>query len=88
MQVKCAEVLLLQAQDEDLSLQVNLKLDKVFQKIDLLADFNPLVRWFIRTFKAKPTATSFYSVGSGRLSLSGREKALACTAIHELVGNT
>jgi hypothetical protein len=78
---------LLRARDKDLSLEVDLKLDKVFQKIDPLADFNPLVRWFIRTFKAKPSITSFFSGGSGKFSFAGQDKALACTAIHELVSN-
>jgi hypothetical protein len=66
---------------------MDLHLDKVFQKIDPLADFNPLVRFLIRTFKGKPSITSFFSVGSGKLNLSGRESALTCTAVHELVRN-
>jgi len=74
-------------QDEDVSLEMNLQLEKVFQRIDPLADFNPLVRFLIRTFKAKPSITSFYSIGAGKLNLSGRENALTCTAIHELVRN-
>jgi len=79
---------LVKAQDQDLSLELNLDLEKVFQRIDLLADFNPVVRWLIRTFKAKPTITSYFSTGSGRLNLGGRQIALTCTAIHELVRNT
>jgi hypothetical protein len=78
---------LVKLQDEDVSLEMNLRLEKVFQKIDPLADFNPLTRFLIRTFKAKPSITSFYSVGAGNLNLSGRENALTCTAIHELVRN-
>jgi len=85
--IELPETLLLRAHDEVLSLVVDLKLQRVFQRIDPLADFNPLVRWFIRTFKAKPSITSFFSVGSGRLSFSGREKALTCKAVHELVRN-
>jgi hypothetical protein len=74
-------------QDEDLSLEIDLRLEKVFQKIDPLADFNPLVRFLVRTFKAKPSITSFHSVGAGTLNLAGQEKALTCTAVHELVRN-
>jgi hypothetical protein len=79
---------LVKAHDQDLSLELNLDLEKVFQRIDLLADFNPVVRWLIRTFKAKPTITSYFSTGSGRLNLGRRQIALTCTAIHELVRNT
>jgi hypothetical protein len=75
---------LVKARDQDLSLELNLHLEKVFQRIDLLADYNPIVRWLIRTFKAKPTITSYFSTGSGRLSLGGRQIALTCTAVHEL----
>jgi len=78
---------LVKLQDEDLSLEMNLRLEKVFQKIDPLADFNPLVRFLIRTFKAKPSIISLYSVGPGTLNLAGRENALTCTAVHELVRN-
>ena len=74
-------------QDKDLSLELNLQLENVFQKVDLLADFNPLVRFLIRTFKAKPITMAFLSVGTGKLNLSGQENALTCTAIHELVRN-
>jgi hypothetical protein len=77
----------LSIQDEGLSLQVDLELRNVFQRIDLLADFNPLVRFLIRTFKAKPTITSFFSTGSGRLAYSGQQKTLDCRAVHELVKN-
>ena len=75
-------------EDENLSLEMNLRLEKVFQRIDPLADFNPLVRFLIRTFKAKPSITSLYSIGEGKLNLSGHENTLTCTAIHELVRNT
>jgi len=85
--IEYPETYILKAQDEDLSLEINLKLGKVFQKIDLLADYNPLARLFIRTFKAKPVAMAFFSTGSGKLSFSGQQKTLACTAIHELVRN-
>jgi hypothetical protein len=78
---------LVKAQDQDLSLELNLHLEKVFQRIDLLADYNPVVRWLIRTFKAKPTITSYFSTGSGNFSFSGRQIALTCTAVHELVRN-
>jgi hypothetical protein len=73
--------------DEGLSLEVELKLQRVFQRIDLLADFNPLLRFAIRTFKAKPTITSLFSVGSGKLSYSGEQKTMSCSAVHELVKN-
>ena len=79
---------MVKAQDQDLSLELNLHLEKVFQRIDLLADYNPLVRWLIRTFIAKPTATSYFSSGSGKFGFSGRQSALTCTAVHELVRNT
>ena len=78
---------LVKAQDQDLSLELNLHLEKVFQRIDLLADYNPIVRWLIRTFKAKPSVTSYFSTGSGRLNFGGRQIALTCTAVHELVRN-
>ncbi len=78
---------LVKLQDEDLSLEMNLRLEKAFQKIDPLADFNPLVRFLIRTFKAKPSITSLYSIGPGTLNLAGQENALTCTAVHELVRN-
>ncbi len=77
----------LSIQDEGLSLEVDVELRRVFQRIDLLADFNPLIRFLIRTFKAKPTITSFFSTGSGRLSYSGQQKTLGCRAVHELVKN-
>jgi hypothetical protein len=76
------------ARDQDLSLELNLHLQRVFQRIDLLADYNPIVRWLIRTFIAKPTATSYYSTGSGKLNFGGQQSALTCTAVHELVRNT
>lgn len=79
---------LVKAQDEDLSLEMNLHLERVFQRIDLLADFNPLTRLLIRTFKARPTITSFLSVGPGRLSVSGLQSSLTCTAVHEHVQST
>lgn len=77
----------LRIEDEGLSLEVNLELQNVFQRIDLLADFNPVMRFLIRTFKGKPTITSLFSRGSGRLSYSGRQKAISCRAVHELVKN-
>jgi len=77
----------LAATDEGLSLEIDLHLQRVFQRIDPLADFNPLVRWLVRTFKGRPSITSYHSVGTGRLSLSGREHALACNAVHEFVTN-
>jgi hypothetical protein len=77
----------LRIEDEGLSLEIDLDLQRVFQRIDLLADFNPVIRFLIRTFKAKPTITSFFSRGSGRLSRDGREKTLNCRAVHELVKN-
>ncbi len=78
----------IKARDQDLSLEVNLHLEKVFQRIDLLADYNPIVRWLMRTFIAKPTAVSYFSTGSGKFDFSGRQSALTCTAVHELVRNT
>jgi hypothetical protein len=45
------------------------------------------MRFLIRTFKAKPIITSFFSVGSGKLSYSGQKKTITCTAVHELVKN-
>ena len=78
---------LVKAQDADLSLELNLHLEKVFQRIDLLADYNPVARWLIRTFMAKPSITSYFSTGSGKFSLAGRQSALTCTAVHELVRN-
>lgn len=77
----------LKARDDALSLEVNLELKQVFQRIDLLADFNPVLRFLIRTFKAKPTITSFFSTGSGRMDLEGHEHSLECRAVHELVKN-
>ncbi len=87
-QMELPQTHLVNLQDEDLSLEMDLRLEKVFQKIDPLSDFNPLVRFLIRTFKAKPSITSFYSIGSGKLTLPGQEKAITCTAVHELVRNT
>ena len=78
---------LLKAEGDDIALEIDLKLEKVFQKIDPLADFNPVLRWLIRTFKAKPSITSFFSTGSGKLKLSGQENVLTCEAVHELVKN-
>lgn len=78
---------LLTIEDDGLSLEVNLELKNVFQRIDLLADFNPVIRFLIRTFKAKPTITSFFSVGSGKLSYAGQQKTIHCRAVHELVQN-
>jgi len=77
----------LRIEDGELSLEINLDLQRVFQRIDLLADFNPVMRFLIRTFKAKPTITSFFSVGSGKLSYSGQQKTINCKAVHELVKN-
>ncbi len=77
----------LRVEDEGLSLEMTLELQRAFQRIDLLADFNPLLRLLIRTFKAKPTVTSFFSLGLGKMELEGQQKSLNCTAIHELVKN-
>ena len=88
VQMELPQTHIVNLQDEDVSLEMNLRLEKVFQRIDPLADFNPLVRFLIRTFKAKPSITSFHSTGSGKLTLSGQEKAITCTAVHELVNNT
>ena len=73
--------------DDEPSLEVDLRLQQVFQRIDPLADFNPLVRWFVRTFKGKPAITSYHSVGTGQLTLSGQSHELSCSAVHELVTN-
>ena len=75
------------ASDEGLSLDMDLRLQRVFQRIDPLADFNPLIRWLIRTFKAKPAVTSYHSVGTGRLNLYGQPYTLNCNAVHEYVAN-
>jgi hypothetical protein len=87
-QMELAHTHVVKIKDEDLFLEMKLRLEKVFQKIDPLADFNPVVRFLIRTFKAKPSITSLYSIGEGKLNLSGHEHTLMCTAIHELVRNT
>lgn len=84
-QMELPQTHLVKLQDEDLSLEMELRLEKIFQKIDPLADFNPVVRFLIRTFKAKPSIISLYSVGSGTLDLAGRENALTCTAVHEFI---
>ena len=73
--------------DDDLSLDMELHLQRVFQRIDPLADFNPLVRWLVRTFKGKPAITSYHSTGTGRLDFSGRSCYLNCSAVHEYVTN-
>lgn len=78
---------LLRARDKNLSLEVDLRLEKIFQRIDPLVDFNPAVRWFIRTFRGKPSITSFFSTGPGKLNFYEKEKALNCTAVHEFVTN-
>ena len=83
----CPQTTVLTARDGDFSLDMDLRLEKAFQKIDLLADFDPLPRFLIRTFVADPFIVSFLSSGSGKLALSGREHALSCTAIHEHVNN-
>jgi len=75
------------ASDEGLSLDIDLRLQRVFQRIDPLTDVNPMLRWLIRTFKGKPSITSYHSVGTGRLDLSGQLHALNCNAVHELVTN-
>ena len=73
--------------DDDLSLEMDLHLQRVFQRIDPLADLNPLVRWLIRTFKGKPAITSYHSVGTGQFNLAGQPYALNCKAVHEFVTN-
>jgi hypothetical protein len=73
--------------DDDLSLEIDLQLERVFQRIDPLSDLNPVLRWLIRTFKGKPAITSYHSVGTGQLALGGRSRALNCTAVHEYVTN-
>lgn len=77
----------LEAHDDRISMEINLELKEIFQRIDLLANFNPLVRLLIRTFKAKPTITSFFSTGKGTMGLDGRSTSLECRAVHELVKN-
>jgi hypothetical protein len=77
----------LKAQDEDFFLDIDLRVEKVFQEIDLIADYHPLVRFFTRTFVADPFTISLLSVGSGRFGFSGQKNALTCTAIHEFVNN-
>ncbi len=73
--------------DDGLSLEMDLHLERVFQRIDPLDDFNPLVRWLVRTFKGKPAVTSYHSTGTGQLTLSGQPHALNCNAVHEYVTN-
>jgi hypothetical protein len=85
--LNCPQTTVLRARDSDFSLDIDLRLQKAFQKIDLLADFDPIPRFLIRAFLADPFAVSFLSKGSGKLALSGREHALACTAIHERVNS-
>ncbi len=85
--LNCPQTTLLRARDGDFSLDIDLRLGKAFQKIDLLADYNPLPRFLIRTFVADPFVVSFLSNGCGKLALSGREHELAFTAVHEHVNN-
>lgn len=73
--------------EDDLSLEMDLHLQRVFQRIDPLAEFNPLIRWLIRTFKGKPAITSYHSTGTGRLNISGQHYPLNCSAVHEYVTN-
>lgn len=73
--------------DDNLSLEMDLHLERVFQRIDPLATLNPLVRWLIRTFKGNPAVTSYHSVGSGKIKSSGQEYPLNCSAVHEYVTN-
>ena len=77
----------LEAHDDALSLEVNLELKQIFQRIDLLENFNPVLRFLIRTFKAKPSIISFFSTGKGSIDLDGRSRPLDCRAVHELVKN-
>ena len=83
----CPPGCLLTARDENLSLDIDLHLDRAFQKIDLLADYNPIARFLVRTFMADPFAISFLSTGPGTIEVSGRRHDLNCTAIHEFVNN-
>ena len=73
--------------DDDPSLEINLNLERVFQRIDPLANYNSLLRWLIRTFKGKPAVTSYHSTGTGKISLPNQEYTLNCSAVHELVRN-
>src|SRR4030042_613001 len=82
---RCYGGLRLESADEESGYRVEVSQQVVFQKIDLLADFNPIARFLIRTFKAKPTITSFFSTASGELNIKGQPHALNCTAIHEFV---
>lgn len=74
--------------DGDLRLELDLHLERVFQKIDPLTDFNPLTRFLLRTFKGRPSIISLFSRGSGQLNIAGSQNALTCTAVHELVRNS
>lgn len=87
LRIERPETYLLRARDEELLLEIDLSVEKVFQQIDLIADYNPIVRLFTRTFVADPFAISSLSVGSGRFDFSGQQNALVCTAIHEFVNN-
>jgi hypothetical protein len=73
--------------DDDPALELDLRLERVFQRIDPLSDFNPLIRWLVRTFKGKPSITSYHSTGTGRLNTSGQHHPLNCSAVHEYVTN-
>lgn len=73
--------------DDDPSLEMDLNLERIFQRIDPLANSNSVLRWLIRTFKGKPAVTSYHSTGNGKIGLSGQEYILNCSAVHELVRN-
>ena len=75
------------AADDDLSLEMELHLRRVFQRIDPLTDLNPVVRWLIRTFKGKPALTSYHSSGNGSIGLQGQRYPLNCSAVHEYLTN-
>ena len=85
--VELPETHRINAADDDLSLEMDLHLKRVFQRIDPLVDLNPIVRWLIRTFKGKPAVTSYHSAGSGSIGLHGQHYPLKCNAVHEHVTN-
>ncbi|MBE0479610.1 MAG: hypothetical protein IBX68_01375 [Dehalococcoidia bacterium] len=82
-----ADTCLIRVNEGDFSFSLELKLERVFQRLDLLADFNPVLRFLIKTFKAKPTITSFFSRGTGSLELGKTTRQLSVSAVHEFLTN-
>lgn len=78
--------LLLKADDDGFSLSADLTLQRTFQRIDLLADFNPLARFLVR-LRANPRIVSCCSSGPGILTSGGLSREIPLSAVHELVDN-